>query len=132
MESAIHPAALLLWGPLRLIPGPNLATLMHERTLDAAHTLRYSDRSAPPSTRAHAAGLVHRDVKPHNVLVGDSDDAYLGDFGLTRMGGRPASRDWDHGLNDAVSKTVGGVGSLVGSNPTPSVTCRCASRSLAA
>jgi hypothetical protein len=76
-----------LYLAMRLVPGPNLATLMHERTLDAAGTLRLLGQVGGALDAAHAAGLVHRDVKPQNVLVGDSNDAYLGDFGLTRMGG---------------------------------------------
>jgi Protein kinase domain len=75
-----------LYLAMRLVPGPNLATLMHERTLDAAGTLRLLGQVGGALDAAHAAGLVHRDVKPQNVLVGDSNDAYLGDFGLTRMG----------------------------------------------
>ena len=36
---------------------------------------------------AHADGLVHRDVKPSNVLVGPGDFAYLVDFGIARSTG---------------------------------------------
>jgi hypothetical protein len=76
-----------LYLAMQLIAGPTLALLIQERALDAARALRLLRQVGDALDAAHAAGLVHRDVKPQNVLVGDSDDAYLGDFGLMRVGG---------------------------------------------
>lgn len=72
---------------MRLVPGSTLAALMDEHALDASRALALQRQTAEGLDAAHASGLVHRDVKPQNVLVGDADDAYLADFGLARIGG---------------------------------------------
>jgi serine/threonine-protein kinase len=79
-----------LYLAMRLIDGPTLADLIRERKLDARHALDLLDQVADALDAAHAEGLVHRDVKPHNVLIGDGDHAFLADFGLTRAGAEPS------------------------------------------
>jgi hypothetical protein len=76
-----------LYLAMRLVAGSTLAVLMSERAVGAERALALLGQVAEALDAAHAAGFVHRDVKPQNVLVGDADDAYLGDFGLTRIGG---------------------------------------------
>lgn len=77
-----------LYLAMELVPGSTLAELVHERVLDASRATRLLAQVADALDAAHQAGLVHRDVKPQNILVGPDDHAYLGDFGLTRVGGR--------------------------------------------
>jgi hypothetical protein len=69
---------------MRMVEGPTLKELIVRRQLDDRRALRLLTQVAEALDAAHAKGLIHRDVKPQNVLVGAGDHAYLADFGLTK------------------------------------------------
>ena len=69
---------------MRMVEGPTLKDLILRRELDDRRALRLLTQVAEALDAAHAKGLIHRDVKPQNVLVGAGDHAYLADFGLTK------------------------------------------------
>jgi hypothetical protein len=69
---------------MRLIDGVTLKKLIVAGELDAGRTLRLLMPVAEALDAAHGKGLVHRDVKPQNILVGEGDHPFLADFGLTR------------------------------------------------
>jgi predicted Ser/Thr protein kinase len=71
---------------MRLVLGPNLQELIRANDVAPDQTLRILDGVAGALDTAHAQGVIHRDVKPANILV-VSDHAYLADFGLTKAVG---------------------------------------------
>ena len=73
-----------LYLAMQLVPGPTLAALIDRGALTVQRTLTLHAQVADALDAAHAAGLVHRDVKPRNVLVAPGDHAYLADFGITK------------------------------------------------
>ncbi len=73
-----------LYVDMRLIDGPDLATIIARGPLSPPRAVTIIEGIASALNAAHQAGLVHRDVKPSNILVVDDDFAYLIDFGIAR------------------------------------------------
>ncbi len=82
-----------LYIAMRLVAGGDLARLLgREGRLGAEQTLALIEQAAAALDAAHSRGMVHRDVKPANVLLDDAaaGRAYLTDFGVAKLttGGR--------------------------------------------
>ncbi len=75
----------LLYVSMRYVPGRDLGRLVAaDGALPPEDAAELIAQVADGLDAVHAAGLVHRDVKPHNVIVGEDGDAYLTDFGLAK------------------------------------------------
>ena len=78
----------VLYIDMRLVEGSNLnAVLKRNGPLDPVRATSIIAQVAEALDAAHAAGLIHRDVKPENILLTPNNFTYLVDFGIAHLGG---------------------------------------------
>ncbi|MCP9960157.1 serine/threonine-protein kinase [Streptomyces sudanensis] len=75
------------WIVMELVRGRSLADLLDEGTLPPAEAARIGLAVLGALNAAHEAGVLHRDVKPGNVMVGRHGRVVLTDFGIAQVEG---------------------------------------------
>jgi serine/threonine protein kinase len=73
-----------LYIAMRWVEGSDLREVFDQTPLEPARAVRIVSQVASALDVAHERGLIHRDVKPANVLITGDDHVYLTDFGLTK------------------------------------------------
>jgi tRNA A-37 threonylcarbamoyl transferase component Bud32 len=81
------------WIVMELVQGRSLGSALQEGTLGAREAARIGLAVLGALEAAHAAGILHRDVKPDNVLLGRHDRVVLTDFGIAQIEGETSLTD---------------------------------------
>jgi serine/threonine-protein kinase len=77
---------------MELVDGPSLEAVLAGRPLDARRTMDIIAQAAAGLQAAHAAGLIHRDVKPANLLLAPGGTVKITDFGISHaIGSAPVT-----------------------------------------
>jgi serine/threonine-protein kinase len=101
----------LLFIAMRLVDGPSLADLIAGELVTGSEALRVVAAIASALDAAHEAGLVHRDIKPQNILLTRGGHPYLADFGITKGSDNAAlthSGDFVGSLNYVAPEQIDG------------------------
>ncbi len=108
-----HPHICTLYdvGPDYLVmefcEGETLATRVSRGMLPLAETLRYGAQIADALAEAHRLGIVHRDIKPQNIMLTASDRVKVLDFGIAGSTGLRAPQAVTAGAATAAGAIIG-------------------------
>lgn len=93
-SSLNHPNIVTIYGvgtdndisyiAMELVAGKTVAQLLEEGPLTLEKTLDIASQVAEGLAKAHAAGVVHRDLKPQNIMINEDGLAKILDFGLSK------------------------------------------------
>ncbi len=87
----VIPESGRVWIVMELINAVDLAAILRsDGPLDPVRAAKIGAQLVDALDAAHEAGVLHRDVKPANVLIGPEDRTVLTDFGVASVSGDPA------------------------------------------
>lgn len=72
---------------LGIMIGENYMTQAPSRMIRIDKAIHYTRQTLSGLAALHHAGIIHRDIKPYNILVSDQDTVKIGDFGLSKLRG---------------------------------------------
>ncbi len=107
-----HDGSLFL--AMELVEGGSLNAWMRRAPRTTEEIVDRLIEAGRGLSAAHATGVVHRDVKPDNILVGRDGHARVTDFGLARFDRAPAEPEPSSGLSPAASPDLTRTGTLMG------------------
>ncbi len=70
---------------MQYVPGKTLGELLRAGPLEPERALRYATQAADGLSKAHSQGVVHRDIKPDNIMVTEDGTVKILDFGLAKL-----------------------------------------------
>ncbi len=102
---------------MRWLRGGTVEDRLVDGPLDLDETMRIVDQVGGALSTAHHAGVVHRDIKPGNLLLDDEGNVYLSDFGIALAASQPG--DVGDELRSAGSPAYASPEQMTGQTITP-------------
>ena len=105
---------------MEFVPGQDLADVLKKKgPLPVAHACHYARQAALGLQHAHERGMVHRDIKPHNLMVTPKGQVKILDFGLAKLAS-------EHGQGKGLTSTGAYMGTPDYSAPEQATDARSA------
>ncbi|HXU40151.1 MAG TPA: tetratricopeptide repeat protein [Blastocatellia bacterium] len=96
---------------MQYVEGETLAALIKQRCLTFETTVEIAMKVADALDAAHSHRIVHRDIKPQNIIVTPQGNVKVLDFGLAKIGDQQASGDAD---TQSLTNSAGGAAVIMG------------------
>jgi serine/threonine protein kinase len=106
-ESGRSPAGMFI--AMEWIDGSTFRAIMNAGGVEIAQAMDWGGQAARALSAAHTAGILHRDVKPENIMLRKDGVVKILDFGLARHGGSLEPERSSMGASGTISGTLSGT-----------------------